>query len=216
MPTTQAEDGGKSSSVESVTKVVDPAEKKARYDNWAETYNTDLTDDYGYQAPLITAELMASLLPRDSRVLDAGCGTGLLGIQMAAQGFDHLFGCDYSENMMAVAKRAGIYGALEVVDLSARLPYDDNSFEAVVSVGLPAIVPGRCIQEFARITRADGHVFYCSGHDQFVSSGYESAIAELDGRLVLKEITNPKIFPAYTKVDDPTAFVLRAYQVKMG
>ena len=58
------------------------------YAAWAENYDTDLIDAYGYMAPTdAVAGLMTLGLPADARILDAGCGTGQAGALMAAAGF---------------------------------------------------------------------------------------------------------------------------------
>ena len=54
------------------------------YAAWAENYDTDLIDAYGYMAPTdAVAGLMTLGLPADARILDAGCGTGQAGALMA-------------------------------------------------------------------------------------------------------------------------------------
>ncbi len=65
------------------------------YAAWAENYDTDLIDAYGYMAPTdAVAGLMTLGLPADARILDAGCGTGQAGALMAAAGFTNIDGAD--------------------------------------------------------------------------------------------------------------------------
>ena len=51
-----------------------------RYDEWAKDYDEDLESDFGYVIPRIAAETFAQFVPKDARVLDAGAGTGLVGV----------------------------------------------------------------------------------------------------------------------------------------
>ena len=58
------------------------------YASWAEHYDTDLIDAYGYMAPTdAVAGMMTLGLPSDAHILDAGCGTGQAGALLAAAGF---------------------------------------------------------------------------------------------------------------------------------
>ena len=92
-----------------------------------------------YQAPEIINQRMRTLaslgLVAGERVLDAGCGTGLLLEQQAgavgASGY--AAGVDYSEDMLAVARER--CAELSQVDLRQgsveRLDFDDAGFDAV-------------------------------------------------------------------------------------
>ena len=92
-----------------------------------------------YQAPEIIHQRMRTLaglaLVAGERVLDAGCGTGLLLEQQAnAVGpSGYAAGVDFSEDMLAVARER--CGALEQVDLRQgsveQLDFDDAAFDAV-------------------------------------------------------------------------------------
>ena len=53
-----------------------------RYDQWAKEYDEDLESDFGYVIPRIAAETFQQFVPRESRVLDAGAGTGLVGVEL--------------------------------------------------------------------------------------------------------------------------------------
>ena len=50
------------------------------YDNWSEDYDEVLAEQWGYTSPQMAADLLAASIACDSiSVLDAGCGTGLVG-----------------------------------------------------------------------------------------------------------------------------------------
>ena len=45
------------------------------YGSWAKTYDQDLLENFGYQAPARSVELLSKYLPMEEAiVLDAGCG----------------------------------------------------------------------------------------------------------------------------------------------
>ncbi len=77
--------------------------------------------------------LLAYNLPKDARILDAGCGTGLFSIQMAKDGY-HMISMDLAEQMVEKAKdeaqKAGVADRIEfgVSDLESI----EGSYDAVV------------------------------------------------------------------------------------
>ena len=97
----------------------------ALYAAWADSYDADLIDAYGYMAPadavaaLIAPDLSGGALASDARILDAGCGTGQAGALLAAAGYGHVDGADLSPEMQAVAARRGVYRALYQLDMTA-------------------------------------------------------------------------------------------------
>lgn len=105
------------------------------YDDWAASYDAEIAQN-GYATPRRCAEaLAASGLAKDAPILDMGCGTGLSGLALRAQGFTVIDGCDLSPGMLARAGKRGVYRALH---LSGDLP--GGGYAAVAAVGV--IGPG--------------------------------------------------------------------------
>ena len=50
-----------------------------QYAHWAAQYDEDLVDALGYSGPSRAADVIADEVPVDSRILDIGTGTGLVG-----------------------------------------------------------------------------------------------------------------------------------------
>lgn len=87
--------------------------------------------------PVSDAWTIASItnaLPHRARVLDAGCGYGRIAVPLAAHGFS-VVGVDLSPEMLREARsraaRAGVKVPC-VLGSMAHLPYDNNSFDAVL------------------------------------------------------------------------------------
>lgn len=98
------------------------------FDQYAAKFETSLVDKLGYRIP----ELLASLLPSHlGKVLDLGCGTGLMGQAISGR-FDEIAGYDLSSGMLAEAKRKGIYQRLEQKDL-LELELTDERFDLIVA-----------------------------------------------------------------------------------
>ena len=93
------------------------SELSAEYDRISEKYDAALIEDHDWRMPEIMAGLVAWLLPRTARILDAACGTGLVGEHLKRFGFGDLHGLDLSPGMLAVAERKYVFQSLTVAAL---------------------------------------------------------------------------------------------------
>ena len=91
-------------------------------------------------------------------VLDAGCGTGLLGDWLTIMGFAPIEGLDLSAGMLAVARAKGAYARLHQLALGQDLPFEDGQFAAVISTGVftTGHVGAEALPELIRITATGG------------------------------------------------------------
>lgn len=98
-------------------------------------------------------QLFVSLVTdRQARILDAGCGTGLVGRRLKQSGYTNIHGNDYSAKMLDEARATGAYRSLEQHDLT--LPVETNDpYDAAISVGVFAFsVPSA--EHLVNITRS--------------------------------------------------------------
>jgi ubiquinone/menaquinone biosynthesis C-methylase UbiE len=139
-----------------------PSQSKAFY----ETYHDRIAEKrFNSKYPLRRAvhrDIYDSVLqwvPAGTRVLDAGCGEGVLSCLMAERGA-HVTAIDYSRpNVEAARERARARGApcdqivFEVGD-AENLPFPDSSFDCVVSNHVLEHIPDfrRGIAELHRVT----------------------------------------------------------------
>lgn len=137
------------------------------YDAWAETYDHDLIDQWGYSAPTIGAEALTRVCPdRAARIIDLGCGTGLVGEVLAGLGYAAVDGLDVSRGMLDEAAKKGVYGALVQGDLTARTPLEDGAYDAVICIGSMGAghVGHEHVPEMVRLVRPGGPlVLYMNG-----------------------------------------------------
>jgi predicted TPR repeat methyltransferase len=102
------------------------------FDQYAERFETSLVDHLGYKGPAqIVEALLRAGRTRFERVLDLGCGTGLMG-QAIRPHAGWLEGYDISGRMLARAQAKGTYDALHKRDL-ARLELTDESFDLILA-----------------------------------------------------------------------------------
>lgn len=128
------------------------------YDDWSASYDTDLAD-LGYEAPARAVRLLAAHgVSPSGRILDACCGTGLVGAALNHAGYRRLSGFDVSQRSLAVARQSGLYGDLIRQDMNETLAYPDSVFDAVMCIGslTYATDRDRLFREFARVLRPGG------------------------------------------------------------
>ncbi|MET9717020.1 MULTISPECIES: class I SAM-dependent methyltransferase [Streptomyces] len=107
------------------------------------------------------ARLCAALVPPGSRVLDAGCGTGRVLVELARLGYDGV-GVDRDASMLAVARRSAPRLTWVQADLADLDPSTAGAgFDLVVAAGnvFPLLAPGTegaVAAALARVLRPGG------------------------------------------------------------
>ncbi len=98
-----------------------PAEYvSAVFDGYAGGFEAHLIG-LGYRVPGLVRRLVQGCIVErgvPGRVLDLGCGTGLLGVALGDLGVGALHGVDLSPRMLAQARRKGLYASLECADVT--------------------------------------------------------------------------------------------------
>ncbi|NMO89304.1 class I SAM-dependent methyltransferase [Actinomycetospora sp. TBRC 11914] len=162
--------------------LADADEARALYDEWADSYDDDLSDDsQGYVAPELAAAAVADAAGVDGEILDAGCGTGLVGVALASRGARTIDGVDLSPGMLAKAKETGVYRRLAPADLSRALPVPADAYDVVVCVGTLThghVGPG-AFGEFVRLARPGGVIVATVLDDIWDSGGYRAEVDRL-------------------------------------
>ncbi len=160
-------------------------ELMAAYDEWAVNYDDDLLGEMGYVAPIIASNLLKdSLVDKEARILDAGCGTGIVGGLLHEHGYRHIEGLDYSRPMLAQAEAKDIYQALHRGDLTNALEIDNHVYDAIISVGTFTCghVGPAAFDELLRITRPGGYLCFTVREQAWDEEGYQTRIGELESR----------------------------------
>ncbi len=99
------------------------------------------------------AAYVAALVPPGVRVLDAGCGTGRVAIELARRGYD-VSGVDSDESMLAVARRNAPELTWRLEDLAAL--EDESAYHLVVAAGnvMVFLDPGTGPSVVSRLARS--------------------------------------------------------------
>lgn len=166
-----------------------PEEVAALYDRWADTYDAEMAAA-GYRHPSIALALLARHLPRGSvPVLDAGCGTGLVGEWLGIVGYPRVEGLDISAGMLARAKEKGAYARLHNLALGGALPFADGHFAGIVSAGVftTGHVGAEGLDELIRICRKGGAIVLTVKNTLW-EGGFAARIAELEAQSVVARV----------------------------
>ena len=153
------------------------------YKNWASDYESDVINLAGYVGHLITSDLLLNYLRNtESIVLDAGCGTGLVGEILYKNNFRNMDGVDFSQEMLNIASQKNIYQSLKLVDLTKKLDYKNDSFDAIICAGTFTCghVGPEALREMVRITKHGGHICFTVRKQEWEASPYMEIMNDLE------------------------------------
>lgn len=169
-----------------------PSEARNLYDEWAETYDQEL-ESARYASPSLAVRALADQFEWNPpspgtklKVLDAGCGTGLVGLLLMRNLSSSTYrvemdGLDISQGMLDTALKKGIYTKLEQADLSQPLEIPDNLYDIIFCVGTltQGHVGSNVINEFARVAKQDSLIVLTVMDSIYVSGGYQKVVQHL-------------------------------------
>ncbi|MCY3638268.1 MAG: class I SAM-dependent methyltransferase [Chloroflexota bacterium] len=186
-----------------------------RYDEWAEEYDGDLTDDFGYVMPRMAAEIFERFVPKDRKVLDAGAGTGLVGVELNRLGYADIEAMDMSSGMLEQASAKGVYGAVHRMVMGETLGFDTDTFDAAIGVGVLTLghAPASSLDELVRVTKPGGCVAFTLRPDIYEENGFRAKQEQLvsDGKWELVEATDA--FYGMPKGEPDVQFQVWIYRV---
>lgn len=169
----------------------DPGKVREFYEDWARSYNDD-TSQSEYSGPVIATRLLREHLdPGGGSLLDAGCGTGLVGVELRKLGYDRVDGFDLSPAMADEAIATGAYRDVRGgIDLM-RAPHDypGADYEAVLSIGVFTLghVPPQGLGVLLELVRPGGLLLVSTRVQYYEQSGFQQVTDDLlaDGEAAL-------------------------------
>ena len=172
------------------------------YDGWAADYDADVVD-WGYRLPTVIAGHFGRHVESAAgEVLDAGCGTGIIGETLHLIGYRALVGIDLSDGMLAVARAKAVYQDLRQMRLGDPLDFADGHFAATTAVGVLTVGHAKpdAFDELIRVTRPGAPLIFSIRVDGGVGDGFlaRQDALERDGRWRLDEAT-----PAFRSMSAP-------------
>ena len=117
-----------------LTSLSSISKKEEVYNDWADTYDS-YVGTLNYTAPLHLAENLNKINTIDNpKILDFGCGTGLLGENIKKIMKCDLFGIDISKKMIEKSIDKGFYNYIYNVNLKEKTIHE--KFDYIVSSGV--------------------------------------------------------------------------------
>jgi len=166
------------------------------YDKWAATYNDDLAESAGnYVAPVLAAQAALRLCsdnPAKAVILDAGCGTGLVGQALSRGGAPTIDGIDLSPPMLKMAEKTGAYRNLTVGDLTRPIDAPNETYDIVMCVGTFThghVGPDPALREFVRVAKKGGLIVATIIDELWVSGGFKAEVEKLEAEDLVKVVS---------------------------
>ena len=169
---------------------------KQHYKLWADDYDRDLVD-WGYAYPSQLKKVMSQdiKVKKDSKILDAGCGTGLVAQVLSDMNFKNLVGLDYSIDMLKIAKNKKIYKRLIQESLNKKTSLRSNQFDIVLCTGVltSGHVGAKAINELIRVTKNKGYLILSIAESIYEKLGFKDEIEKNKKQISKIKISKPFI-----------------------
>jgi SAM-dependent methyltransferase len=193
----------------------DNQELAQRYAEWSEHYDYDLMEAYGWYAPQHASEFVVKYVPQKGKVLDAGAGTGLVGLCLREWGYGDLVAIDLSEEMLSKARDKNVYRELHQMVLGERLDFSDDSFDGVVCVGVLTFghAPARSLEELTRVTRPRGHIVFSLRTDAHERLGFKEMQGKLESAGTWKVVEVSEPYQSFSRKEQDVFHRIWVYEV---
>ena len=173
------------------------------YDDWTKNaqFNQDMID-WEYTAPVNTVQLIDKYIhDKNIKILDAGCGSGLAGIELKKRGYTNIHGVDFSKSMLNLIPN-NIYQTLELIDLNEPLKYDDNDFGAIICVGTFTYghVKARALNEFIRVTKKKGYICFTINEGIYTEYKFDKKLTNYQKISRGKSLIYPSLHTSWIKM----------------
>ena len=172
-----------------IYKLRTPEEILKYYKDWAgnNKYNKDMIE-WNYTAPKETVSVLKKhALNKNYKILDAGCGTGLVGIELKKSGYLNIEGLDFSQDMLDLIPQ-GIYKNLQKVDLNSYLKIKDDTYDVIICVGTFTFghVKAHALDELIRIIKNKGLICFTINEGIYKEYGFDKKIKQLSDKKTWK------------------------------
>tara|TARA_Y100000590_G_scaffold139887_1_gene160301 strand:- start:352 stop:975 length:624 start_codon:yes stop_codon:yes gene_type:complete len=153
------------------------------YDEWGDKYDQDMVD-WNYTGPQETVKILNKhAISKDIKILDAGCGTGLVGIELKKFGYTNIDGVDLSKKLLDLIPK-GLYKKIEQIDLNKSLNKKNDIYDAVLCVGTFTFghVKPPALDELMRIVKNKGLICFTVNEGIYEEYGFDKKIKDLSDK----------------------------------
>ena len=155
------------------------------YDEWGikNKYDQDMVD-WNYTGPKETVNVFKKYaLNKNIKILDAGCGTGLVGVELKKYNYLNIDGADLSKKLLNLVPK-GYYKKLIQTDLNKPINVDDNTYGGILCVGTFTYghVKPHALDEFIRIAANKSLICFTINEGIYEEYGFDKKIKELSDK----------------------------------
>ena len=158
------------------------------YKEWAAAYDHDNDNLLGTVSQPLSVQIFQEYVKDKSlRIIDVGCGTGLVGVELGKAGFSNFDGIDISQEMIDIAKQRG-YSKLFIGSLNVSLPCENNEYDSALCVVVftHGHVGSNRLDELVRIVKPGGIICFTVNEGVYDSYGFDSKIKNLESTNIWK------------------------------
>ena len=161
------------------------------YDEWGKgnKYDQDMVD-WKYSGPKETVEIFKKYAKnKDIKIYDAGCGTGLVGVELKKFGYNEYDGADLSQKLLDLVPK-NLYQNLFKADLNKTIEISEDVYDAVMCVGTFTFghVKPNALDEFIRITKNKGLICFTINEGIHEEYGFDKKLEELESENKWKKL----------------------------
>ena len=155
------------------------------YDEWGikNKYDQDMVD-WNYTGPKETVNVFKKYaLNKNIKILDAGCGTGLVGVELKKYNYLNIVGADLSKKLLDLVPK-GYYKKLIQTDLNKPINVDDNTYGGILCVGTFTYghVKPQALDEFIRIAVNKSLICFTINEGIYEEYEFDKKIKELSDK----------------------------------
>jgi len=152
------------------------------YDEWGikNKYDQDMVD-WNYTGPKETVSTFIKYAKdKNIKILDAGCGTGLVGAELKKYNYLNIDGMDLSKKLLDLIPQ-GYYQNLDQVDLNKPIKVKNDTYDAIMCVGTFTFghVKPHALDEFVRISKKKSLICFTINEGIYEEYGFDKKIDEL-------------------------------------
>ncbi len=167
----------------SIYKLETPQEILDYYKKWSQNnnYEKDLIK-WNYVAPLECCQLFFKEdIDKKSNILDAGCGTGLVGKILNEYNYNNLEGLDFSQEMLDLIPK-NIYIKKYKADLNQKLDIPNNYYDHALCVGTFTYghVRSEAFKEFYRVLKNEAIFVFSINEGIYKSYKFNEAVSTFE------------------------------------
>lgn len=198
-PSPQESEDERAALLKAAYAVKSPDDNRALYSKWAATYE-EFLETYRYIYARQVVETFVERSPtRAGAVLDAGCGTGRVGLELSRLGVSPVDGIDISPEMLEKARTmsgpdgAPSYRRLMEADLTGAIDLETDSYSGLVSSGVftHGHLGPDALAELLRVVRPGSVGVVGINASIFESNGYEARLERYAADGVIGDLEAP-------------------------